>query len=560
MHRQPLGKLLISRGIIAVGQLERALDEQRKSNRQSLLGEILVRQQLCSQEQVTEALAAADEIPFARVGPHLADPKVVALLPYELLRRKNVLPLFLVEGVLTVAMAEPFNIFLAEELEHRSGHGIQVVAATARDIQATLDAYLPGEQAFIDVGVPAPAVSIKLHPSVSTDNAHRRIIAPEPGALRIVESCIASAIVQRAAEIHLEPTESDLRVRFRIDGRLVEHLRPPQRLAPAIIAFLKQLAGMDAGQNSLPQKGRLRAELNGQSHTFAASCVPTRNGQRLILRKAADDGSPLKLEKLGFSYDALKQWRKILACRSGLVVVAGPSGSGKREVLYSAIQERATPDTNLCSVEDPIERAIVGATQIQVDSSAGLEFSAAAQAALWQEPDILMLSDLPDGQTAGLAARAALGGKLVLAAMHAPDAASAAWRLTRMGVDPNLLASTLIGVLARRLVRRLCTHCRQTVDATAAQRRLFANTITGPLILYQPRGCEHCNNTGYDGRIGVNELLVLDDALRERLSQNVPLPELRETIAQHGLKPLRLDGLEKARNGLTTLEEVLRAC
>jgi type IV pilus assembly protein PilB len=562
LERQPLGTLLVGRGIIASAQLDRALDTQRAGGRQKLLGEILIEQKLCSDEQVAEVLAAAQGIPFARVSPRLADAKVVGLFPIDLLRRKGVLPLFRVEGTLTVALAEPTNLFLIEEIERRVGHRVQVVAATARDIRTTLDAYLPSERAFIvDCAADADIASAVrlIDPLPAGHSASDK--APEPAIVRLLESCIQRAVAQRATEIHIEPGATSFRVRFRIDGRLVEHLAPPRRLHEALVSLIKRTTAMDPRLRATePQEGRARVAIGERRYALDAFSVPLAAGEKVVLRIAPEeDAGPLKLEKLGFSYEMLKQWRRLLAMPAGLILVAGPTGSGKRAVMHSALHERNAPDVNLCSIEERIERVLPGVNQVQVNEPAGFGFAAALRAVLRQEPDVLMIEQLPDADTARLAAQAALGGKLVLAGIHASDAPTAVWRLAGLGLDPQLLASILTCVLGRRLVRKLCPSCREPREATAAERRQFDRPAPGSLTLFTPRGCERCNNLGYVGRIGIHELLVPDELLRDRLSHGIALPDLKDLTRQQGIKSLRLDGLEKVRTGITTLDEVFRA-
>ncbi|MDB5303414.1 MAG: ral secretion pathway protein [Phycisphaerales bacterium] len=561
IEHKPLGQLLIRRGLLQEPQLDRALAEQRQCRHQKLLGEILVELKICSEEQVAQTLAEADGLPFVRVSPKLADPKVVALLPHEFLERNGVLPLFLVEGVLTVAVSEPANLFLLEEIERRTGHRVQIVAATGRDIRATLHAYLPGEKVFVvdevagDLGPDAFKV---LDPPTQRYAVKKGEAPVEPAVLKLVEYCVYHSLKEGASEVHVEPGDTDFRIRYRIDGRLVEKLRPPLRLHGDLVGRIKRMAGLDSKPAGVPQEGRLRLAADKRPVTFLVITVPTRSGEKLVLRVTDDDRGALKLEKLGFSYEMLKQWRKLITMPAGLVLVTGPAGSGKRATLYSSLQERNTPDANLCSVEDPVEHALPGVNQFSVDESASFGFPAALRAVLRQQPDVLMISDVRDADTARLAAQAALGGKLVLAGMHAADVPSALARLAHLGLESHLLGATVGGVLARRLVRKLCPGCREAYEPTLAEKRQTEPFGGNLKTLYRAHGCDRCRNLGYAGRIGIHELLIPDDSLSDRLSQGIPLSELR-TLARHsGLKSLRADGVEKARTGLTTLDEVFR--
>ena len=556
-QRKPLGTLLVNRGFIAAAQLEKALHQQRESGKKMLLGEILVEQKICSEEQIASSLAAAYGIPFARVGPRLADPSAVAALPYEFLCRKNVLPLFLVENVLTVAVAEPANLFLIDELVCRSGHAVQIVAATACEIRSTLEVYLPAEKAFVVDDLPASGGEIAVLAPAPGSGAKAKV---DPPVARLIESTIRNAMKLRATEVHIESGRASLRIRFRVDGRLVEHHRPPHRLYHAVAEYLKQLCGMNPAECAIPQTGQLRATLADRAYTLHVSTLPTAGSEKILLRIVHEEmPGPLKLEKLGFNYETLKQWRRLISANAGLILVTGPAESGKRTLLYSSLLERNAADANLCSVESAIERTIEGVNQIPVGGTGSMKYADAVRAALSHRPDVLAISDLRDAETARLAIDAALSGTLVFAAIEAPDAAVALWRLAQPGLDRAMLACALMGILSRRLVRKLCSSCRESHDATSAERRIFQCEPGQQLSLHGPRGCERCNHLGYNGRIGIHELLLVDDALRQRLSGELPLPELREAMRLQTPRLLRSDGLDKVRSGVTTLTEMLRA-
>jgi type II secretory ATPase GspE/PulE/Tfp pilus assembly ATPase PilB-like protein len=555
---KPLGQRLLDRGLLQSAQLDAALLEQRKSGHERLLGEILIERQICSDEQIAEIMALAHGVPFARVGPRLADPLAVALLPKDFLERNVALPLFLVEGTLTVALADPANLYLAEEIERLTGHHVQLVASSARDIRATLDAYLAGEKMFVveevleksgggEFSLPPPSRM----PPIGDP-------ALDGPVVKLVNACMFNAFREGASAVHIEPGEDDLRVRYRIDGRLVERLRPPPRMRDALTARLKLLAGLDTAQRRLPQDGSIRMTAAGRPVTLRLTTVPSRYGETIVIHLSEEERGPLRLEKLGFGYETLKQWKKLIARPSGLILVCGPSGSGKRETLYAALAERASSDLSLCSVEEPIERTLPGVNQFPVDERGGFTFASAVRSLLRQEPDVLMISWLRESETAKLAAQAALTGRLVLAGLHAVDTPSALARLLHLGVEPYVAGATVAGVLAQRSVRRLCSSCKEPHEPTAAQKRQIEPFI-GPVDkLFRPRGCDKCHNLGYAGRVGIHELLVLDDTLSERLSQAAPLSELRDLATKSGLKSLRHDGLEKVKSGLTTLDEVYR--
>ncbi len=376
--------------------------------------------------------------------------------------------------------------------------------------------------------------------------------------VKLTNAVLFNAVREGASDVHIEPGEAELRVRYRVDGRLFERMRPPFRMRDALTARLKLLAGLDVAQRRLPQDGSIRMTANGQSVALRISTVPGRYGETVVVHLSEEERGTLRLEKLGFAYETLKQWKKLISRPSGLILVCGPSGSGKRDTLCAALTERSSAELNICSVEEPIERTLPGVNQFPVDDRSGFTFASAVRSLLRQEPDILMISWLRDSDTAKLAAQAALTGRLVFAALHANDAPAAIARMTYLGVEPYAIGATIAGVLAQRQVRKLCSHCKEICEPTAAQRRQIEPFVGSVEKLFRAKGCDKCHNLGYAGRLGIHELLICDDALSERISQGAPLTELRELAAKTNMKPLRVDGLEKVKSGLTTLDEVYR--
>lgn len=560
LERKPLGQLLLDRKLIRPEHLESALAEQRRTNHQKLLGEILVELQACREDQVAEALAQTYGVPFARVSPKLADPKVIAALPKEFLEKNQVLPLFLVENVLTVAVPEPANVFLIEEIERVSGRNVQVVAATVADIQATLRAYLPEDKAFVIdelVDELRPDAVVVVRPD-ERDHSESDFSGDDPAVIKLVNYILFSAVKENAGDVHFEPMDEVVRVRFRLDGRLVEKLRPPHAMHGAVAARLKTLAGLDVEERSLPQEASVRMTIDGRPVELHVGTFPGKSGEKVVVRIADSAKAAAKLERLGFSYDTLKQWRKLIARPSGIILVTGPAGSGKATTLCASLQELVRDDSNVCTVEDPIRRTLEGVNQFQVNESGGFGFAAAVRAVLRQDPDVLMISDLSDGETARLAAQSVLTGRLVLAAMHAADAPGAVARLAHLGVEPYVAGASLAGVLSQRLVRKLCQTCKEPATPTVSERRQLEKHGMAAGTLFRARGCQKCRNIGYSGRVGIHELLVPGDDLSERIAAGISLRELREAAIAAGMRPLRTDGIEKVKSGITTLEEVYR--
>jgi type IV pilus assembly protein PilB len=558
--RKPLGQLLLEKGQIKPEQLERALEEQRRSNHQKLLGEILVELRVCSEDQITEALAQAYGVPYARVSPRIADPKAIALLPKEFLEKHQILPLFLVEAMLTVAVSEPANVFLLEEIERQSGYNVQLVAATARDIRATLQGYLPNDKVFVidDIIEEVDPNEFALIESKIEDITNLQEAAGDSPVIKLVNYCIYHAVKDGASDIHIEPGEGVLRVRYRIDGRLTEKLRPPHLMHAAVASRIKIMAGLDISERRLPQDGGIHVMMDKRPVDLRVATMPGKNGEKVVVRVIDNDKASVNLEKLGFSYETLKQWRKLIGLPNGIVLVTGPTGSGKSTTLYAVLQELNAEDVNICTVEDPVEYNLAGVNQFQVNEKAGFTFATALRSLLRQDPDILMVGEIRDTETAKLATQAALTGHLVLSTLHTNDAVGAVTRLFNLGIESYLVGATVTGVLAQRLVRKLCPACKVAYEPNAHERRQIDKAAGDVPTLYKSKGCPRCRNLGYSGRIGIYELFVPDDALIERISQGASLNELRELARAGGMATLRSDGIEKVVAGITTLEEVYR--
>jgi type IV pilus assembly protein PilB len=560
LERKPLGQLLLSRGLVKQEHLDRALEEQKRSNHQKLLGEVLIELRICSEDQICEALAEAYGVPYARVSPKVADPKAIEMLPKEFLEKHSILPLFLVEGTLTVAVPEPANVFLIEEIERLAGYPVQVVAATTHDIRATIQAYLPSENVFVidDIIDDVKPEEFSLIERQVEDISDLEQMAGDSPVIKLVNYCIYNAVKDGASDIHVEPGDNLLRVRYRIDGRLTEKLRPPWAMHAAIASRIKIMAGLDISERRLPQDGGIHVMMEKRPIDLRVSTMPGKYGEKVVVRIIDNEKASVSLEKLGFGYDTLKQWRKLITLPNGILLVTGPTGSGKTSTLYASLQEMNNPDVNICTVEDPVEYALAGINQFQVNEKAGFTFAGALRSLLRQDPDVVMVGEIRDSETAKIATQAAMTGHLVLTTLHTNDAPSSITRLFNLGVEPYLVGASLAGVLAQRLVRKLCQTCKEAYAPTINEKRMLEKFGASVETLYRPKGCPRCRNLGYHGRLGIYELLPIDDRLNERISQGAPLNEIRDLARELDLKTLRCDGVEKVKAGITTLEEVYR--
>ena len=560
--RKPLGQLLLDSGVITAEQLDRALDEQRKCNHQKLLGEIFVELGFCTEDQITEALAVAYGVPYARVSPKIADPQTIAILPKEFLEKHQVLPLFLVDNVLTVAVSEPANVFLLEEIERLSGYTVQLVAATSRDIRSTLQTYLPNDKVFVidEIMDDVKPEDFTLIETKIQDIADLEAAAGDSPVIKFVNYAVYTAVKEGASDVHIEPGDASLRVRFRIDGRLVEKLRPPAMMAAAIASRIKIMAGLDISERRIPQDGGIHVMMDKRPIDLRVSTMPGKHGEKVVVRIIDNDKASVNLEKLGFGVETLKEWRRLINLPHGILLVTGPTGSGKTTSLYAVLQELNSEDVNICTIEDPVEYNLHGVNQFQVHEKAGFTFASALRSLLRQDPDIIMVGEIRDGETARLATQAALTGHLVLSTLHTNDAPGAITRLVNLGIEPYLVAASVTGVMAQRLVRKLCQQCRQPYEPSPNELRQIEKSGAVPqgIKLYKPRGCAACRSLGFSGRIGIYELFIPTEEMNELITSGASLNALRAMAHAAGMATLRDDGLEKVKAGITTLEEVYR--
>lgn len=557
---KPLGLLLQERDLITEEQIQQALEQQRNSGHKRLLGEVLVEMQFVTEEQVAETLAEAYGVPFAKVNPKIADPRVIEVLPREFLEKHTVLPLFLINGKLTVAVPEPANLFLIEEIEKESGHQIQVVAATANDIKHTLQAYLPNANVFVidEIVDDLQTGDFSLVEQEVTDLGNLEAVAGESPVIKLVNFLIYSAVHDGASDIHIEPDDNRLRVRYRVDGKLFEKLSPPYQMHPAVVSRIKIMASLDISERRVPQDGGIHVMLDGRPIDLRVSTCPSKQGEKVVIRIIDNNNILVSLEKLGFSYDMLQNFKRVIHSPNGIILVTGPTGSGKSTSLYSMLSELNTEDVNICTVEDPVEFNLSGVNQFQTNEKAGFTFASALRSLLRQDPDIIMLGEIRDGETARIATQAALTGHVVLSTLHTNDAPSAVTRLFNIGVEPYLVAASLRGVLAQRLVRKVCTNCKEPVELAPNLRRTVEKVVGPVETFYQGAGCPKCRETGYAGRIGIYELLAPSDTLLDMIASGCGLQTIREKAVEEGFVTLRKDGMEKVKAGLTSVEEVMR--
>ncbi|MHC4430552.1 MAG: GspE/PulE family protein [Planctomycetota bacterium] len=519
-NKRQLGQLLLERKIVTAEQIERALTEQKEKGHRKLLGELLVEMGYCTENQIASALAKAYGVPYAQVSPKICDPKVLEKLPRDFLEEHIVLPLFEVRGVLTAAVSEPANVFLIDEIERISKCKVQIVCSTSKDIKATLQTYLPAANVFVidDIIDDDGLEDFSLIENITQDISNLEEIAGQSPVVKLVNYLLYNAVRENASDIHIEPDDKKLRVRYRVDGRLYEKL------------------GID----------------------LRVSVMPGNFGEKVVIRVIDPQKVLFNLESLGFTLENLKLFRQVIQVPNGIVLVTGPTGSGKNTTLYAALTELNNDAVNICTVEDPVECNIVGINQFQVNPAAGFEFATALRSLLRQDPDIIMVGEIRDQVTANIAVQAALTGHLVLSTLHTNDAPGAVTRLLDLNIAPYLVSASLIAVLAQRLVRKICPNCKTEYEPPSSIRKIVENSGGKFEEFCRGVGCKKCRNTGFAGRIAIHELFVPNEQIMDMISDRVALKKLRAKALQNGMVSLQSDGIEKVRAGIVSIEEVLR--
>ncbi|WP_156861223.1 type II secretion system ATPase GspE [Casimicrobium huifangae] len=560
--RLKLGAILLARGKIDEAELDRALRLQAASSRPEKLGSLLSTLGIVSARDVAMAIAEQGGVTYVEASAFPEIPILEERISARFLRDARALPLEEDEDSLTIAVADPFDDFVRHSFELISNRQIHRVVAIGADIDAAIERlYGSGRTAVAQLAQGDLEARIDTD-ALGDDVQQLKDLASEAPVIRLVSLLITNALEARASDIHVEPFENRLIVRYRIDGVLHEIESPPKRLAAAVISRIKIMANLDIAERRLPQDGRIRLRIQGKDIDLRVSTVPTMHGESVVMRILDKGGVALNFEKLGFAPDILAKFKAALAQPNGILLVTGPTGSGKTTTLYTALDGLNQPDVKILTVEDPVEYQMAGINQIQVKPQIDLTFANALRSIVRQDPDIIMIGEIRDLETAEIAVQAALTGHLVLSTLHTNDAPATVSRLLDMGVDDYLLTSTLVGVLAQRLVRTLCTSCREphTLDeATAKDIGLHRVTPEPRPVVYKAVGCGQCSHTGFTGRVCIAEMMPLTEPIRRLVMGKANASELRKAALTEGMLPMYDDGLRKVAAGVTTVEEVLRA-
>jgi general secretion pathway protein E len=556
--RKRLGELLIERGKLDPAALERALRLQQDTGEK--IGALLVTLGLVAQRDVAEALAAQLSLPLLDSSGYPELPILEERVSARFLRESRALPVREDESDLVLAMADPTDAYTIGAFEMVTGRTVRPMVAIPTELEAALERlYGTGKSAQSQIIGDVETRGDDM--SFDADVQQLKDLAAEAPVIRLVSLLITNALETRASDIHIEPFENRLIVRYRIDGVLHEVESPPKRLSAAVISRIKIMANLDIAERRLPQDGRIRLRVQGKEIDLRVSTVPTMHGESVVMRILDKGGVALDFARLGFEDDVLKSFLDVLLQPHGILLVTGPTGSGKTTTLYTALDRLNQPDVKILTVEDPVEYQMAGINQIQVKPQIDLTFANALRSIVRQDPDVIMIGEIRDLETAQIAVQSALTGHLVLSTVHTNDAPSTVNRLLDMGVEDYLLTSTIIGILAQRLVRTLCPQCKEPYVALpelVEQMSLRKFSQERDITLWHARGCSHCAHTGYIGRVSILEMLPMTDGLRSLVMKHATATDLRAEAIRSGMLTMYEDGVRKALKGVTTFEEVLR--
>ncbi len=564
-----LGESLVDSGAITLEQLNDALAVQRRTGER--LGRALVKLGYTTDAVIAAVIERQFGVPRISLTEYVVSPDVIALVPEAMARRYKVLPVEVAGNKLRLAMGDPLNVFAIDDVKIAAGLDVEPVVAPEDEVERALDQYYGSAEDIDQVVRDLEEFSdeaIQLAESEEEIGVDRlRELVDEAPVVRLVNMIVSQAVRDRASDIHVEPQAVSVKVRYRIDGMLREAMKIPRGSHAAIASRFKIMASMDIAERRVPQDGRVQLKVEGQEIDLRVSTLPTIHGEKVVCRVLFRRGAQVKLEQLGFLPYNLELWNRALARPHGIILVTGPTGSGKTQTLYASLNQLNSVDKNIITVEDPVEFRLDGINQVQTNVKAGLTFASGLRSMLRQDPDIIMVGEIRDRETAEIAVNAALTGHLVLSTLHTNDAPGATVRLVDMGVEPFLAASSLICVLSQRLVRKVCTKCAEEYVPddeswgwwTRTTAKLSDRPALGlPRKLVHGKGCRACGDTGYSGRTAIHEIMMVNEPIRELVSRNAPSDEIAITARRQGMKRLIEDGAEKVLAGVTTIDEVLR--
>lgn len=562
MQTSRLGDILVKNNIISSEQLTSALQEQKMSGGQSKLGTILVKQGLIKEPELVAFLSRQYGVPTISLAEYEIDPAVIKVIPPEVSQKYNLVPVNRAGSTLIVAVSDPSNLFAIEDIKFMTSYNVEMVVTGESDIKAAIDKYYDQSASLADVMDNLDMEDLELvDTEEEVDVSSLERATEDAPVVKLVNLILMDAIRKKASDIHIEPYEKSFRVRYRIDGVLYEVMKPPMKLKNAITSRIKIMAELDIAERRLPQDGRIKIKLGGgKDMDYRVSVLPTLFGEKIVMRLLDKSNLQLDMTKLGYEPEALEHFKREIHKPFGMVLVTGPTGSGKTVSLYSALSELNKVTENISTAEDPVEFNFAGINQVQMHEDIGLNFAAALRSFLRQDPDIIMIGEIRDFETAEIAVKAALTGHLVLSTLHTNDAPATINRLLNMGIEPFLVASAVNLITAQRLARRVCSECKEVEDIPV-QALISAGVAPDEApgyVCYKGKGCPTCNNTGFKGRVGFYQVMPMLEPIRELILNGANTAEIKRESMRLGIKTMRQSGLTKLKEGVTSLEEVLR--
>ncbi|MBW2149052.1 MAG: Flp pilus assembly complex ATPase component TadA [Deltaproteobacteria bacterium] len=554
--RRKLGEFLLTAGLITRAQLEDGLEEQKKLGEK--LGQVLVRLGYITENDIITIMEEQLRVPRVEMDNFMADQMVIGLIPEGVARSQQVIPLYVDEGVLHVAMTDPLDIFAIDEVARTTCKEVEPHICTVAEMERALNQYYGESHSLADIIESLPEESIEGDES-EVEISRLQTIAQEAPVVKLVNNIIAQALRDSASDIHFEPEENLTRIRYRIDGILYEIHNTPKRLQLPIISRIKIMSRMDIANRRTPQDGRFDIKKENREIAIRVSTFPTVYGENVVMRLLDKSTALYRMDRLGLQKDDLERFEKLIHKPYGMILAAGPTGSGKTTTLYAILNRVNSVEKNIKTIEDPVEYRLNWVRQSQVNPRAGLTFATGLRAILRQDPDIIMVGEIRDQETAEIAVQAALTGHLVFSTVHTNDAAGALVRLADMGTEPFLISSSVIGIISQRLLRTICPECREAYTPSPAYlQNLGLGDGHNIPTLYRGRGCSFCKNSGYRGRTGIFETLVVSDELREKIVERSSSAVIAAIAQQQGMRTLRQDAIQKALSGITTPEEAIR--
>lgn len=553
--RKRLGELLLEENLITDAQLQTALARQKETGQR--LGQVLVTMGYIDQRTVLRVLEAKLGIPVINISRRILDPEVVKLIPEQLAQKYKIIPIEKNGESITLAMADPLNVMAIDDVRITTGCDVEPVIAFDSEIDDAIASYY-GKGSIDRIIEDLPEdVGIDIDDSVL--DQLREIVEDAP-IVKLANSLLSQAVLSRASDIHIEPREKELRVRYRIDGVLTEMTQFPKRMQAPIISRFKIMASLDIAERRIPQDGRIKLKVENREIDFRVSTLPTIFGEKVVLRILDKSRGLISLQELGMMPEVMHRFRSVISNPHGIILVTGPTGSGKTTTLYAALNDMNSPGKNIITIEDPVEYTLDGVNQVQLNTKAGLTFANGLRSILRQDPDIIMVGEIRDAETAKIAIQSAMTGHVVLSTLHTNTAASTLTRIVEMGIEPFLVASSVVGIISQRLVRRLCPDCKEPYEPSQemVQKLGLIQKDYKPAVLFKPNGCPACSNTGYKGRLALQEVLFLTPGIKDLVIGKATADRIEAEAVREGMTLLREDGIRKVQLGLTNIEEVMR--